>query len=216
MEDFVIMAKGKNWAYAILALGGGFLGGLAATQLAPTVADAARGARTIRAERFELVDKAGTRRAALEVTPTGMSDLLLYDGNGRDRAEYRVSRDGVATLGFYDASGAHRVLLGEAPGGRNGVTVYGNHGRLLAGLTVNADDEANVTLYDPNTGRARIGLGVATTGAPALALFDAKGNDRAELHVGASGKPGFALADETGKTIAGLPARESVGSSAQP
>jgi hypothetical protein len=215
LEDVIIMAKGKNWAYAMLALGGGFLGGLVATQLAPTVADAARAAHTIRAQRFELVDKAGTRRAALEVTPSGMSDLVLYDGNGRDRAEYRVTRDGVATLGFYDAGGARRVLLGEVPVGRNGVAVYGNHGRLLAGLTVGADDEANVTLYDAQTGRARIGLGVAATGAPALALFDEKGNDRAELHVGPTGKPGLALADETGKTIAGMPAKASVAASAQ-
>jgi len=94
------MNKGKNWGYAMLALGGGFLGGLVATQLAPAVADAAHAAHTIKAERFELVDKAGARRAALEVTPNEMADLLLYDGDGHDRAELRVSRDGIATLGF--------------------------------------------------------------------------------------------------------------------
>ncbi len=169
------MNKGKNWGYAMLALGGGFLGGLVATQLAPAVADAAHAAHTIKAEQFELVDKAGTRRAALEVTPNEMADLLLYDGDGHDRAELRVSRDGIATLGFYDDKGARRVLVGEAPGPTNGIAVFGGKGRVQASLTVNANDEASVTLYDPNTGRARVGLGVATTGAPALALFDEKG-----------------------------------------
>jgi hypothetical protein len=63
-----------------------------------------------------------------------------------------------------------------------------------------------LTLYDPNTGRARVGLGVAANGSPALVLFDQKGNDRAELNINSKGKPGLALADENGKTIAGLPA----------
>jgi len=210
------MVKGKNWAYAMLALGGGLLGGVAATQLAPAVADAAHGVHTVKAEQFVLVDKAGKQRAALEVTASGLADLVLYDGAGDDRAELRVSRDGVSTLGFYDDKGARRVLIGQATGGRNGVTVYGNSGRLLAGLTVNANDEASVSLYDPTTGRARVGLGVATTGAPALALFDEMGHDRAELHVGATGKPGLALADETGKSIAGMPEKEAPAPSAQP
>jgi hypothetical protein len=76
-----------------------------------------------------------------------------------------------------------------------------------AGLTVGSNNEASLTLYDPNTGRARAGLGVSSSGQPALVLFDEQGHDRAEFHVGPSGKPGLALADETGKTIAGLPQR---------
>ena len=64
----------------------------------------------------------------------------------------------------------------------------------------------NLTLYDPNTGRARVGIGVAANGSPAVVLFDQKGNDRAELNINSKGKAGLALADENGKTIAGLPA----------
>ena len=209
------MAKTKHWAYSILALGGGFVGGLAALQFGPTVAAAAHATHTVRAEKFELVDEGDNRRGLLEVTPDGMSDLILYDGQGHDRTEYRVAHDGTASLGFFDDTGAHRVLLGEAPNGRSGVSIYGAHGRLLAELAVDEHDEANVTLYDPNTGRARVGLGVATTGGPALALFDEKGNDRAELHVTATGKPGLAFADETGKTVAGLPIKAAPETSAQ-
>jgi hypothetical protein len=66
-----------------------------------------------------------------------------------------------------------------------------------------------VTLYDPKTGTARVGLGVAANGEPALALFDANGHDRAELHINAQGKPGLAFADEQGKTTAGLPMEEN-------
>lgn len=202
------MHLGKNSIYAMLALGGGFLGGIVAIQFAPGVAGAARSAHTVRAEKFELVDHQGTRRAALEVTDSGIADLIMFDEAGHDDAEFRVTRDGVTTMGFYDKSGNRRVLMGEVPGGRNGLTIYGNDDKLLAGLTVSRDDEASLTLYDPKTGRARAGLGVASNGSPALALFDTDGHDRAELHVTPSGQPGLALANEQGKTIAGLPAKE--------
>jgi hypothetical protein len=196
------MRRERTWIYALLTLGGGMIGGIAATQIAPVAADAAWGHHTIKAESFELVDKSGTERAELEVTPTGLADLVMYDGSHHDRAELRVAKDGESTLGFYDDSGARRVLIGGAP-------VYGSNRKLLAGLTVGENNESSLTLYDPTNGLARAGLGVASTGAPALAMFDAKGRDRAELHVGAKGKPGLALADEDGKSIAGLPQSSS-------
>jgi hypothetical protein len=203
------MNKSWNWMYAALALGGGFLGGLATLELAPAAVEAAHSVRAVRAQEFELVDHAGTRRAAMSVTQTGMANLAMYDGQQRSRTELRVAENGAASLGFYDEKGERRVLIGASPTGRDGVTVYGNDGRMLAGLTVGENNEASLTLYDPNTGRARVGLGVATSGAPALALFDSAGRDRAELHIGPHGNPGLALADENGKTIAGLPEKEA-------
>jgi hypothetical protein len=78
----------------------------------------------------------------------------------------------------------------------------------MAAFTVADDNASSVTLYDPDTGRARVGLGVTSTGEPALVLFDENGHDRAEMHVHADGKPGLALADESGKSVAGLPMQE--------
>jgi hypothetical protein len=138
----------------------------------------------VRAEKFELVDTDGNRRASLEVTDNGVADLILFDGAGRDDAEYRVTRDGIATISFYDKAGDKRVLMGEVPGGRNGVTVYGPSDKLMAGLTVSPTNEASLTLYQ-------------------------EGRNRAELHVLADGHPGLALANESGKSIAGLPEREA-------
>jgi hypothetical protein len=106
------------------------------------------------------------------------------------------------------------VLVGEATQGRNGIAIYGSNGDQLAGLTATSDNQANLTLYDPNTGRARVGIGVAANGSPAVVLFDQKGNDRAELNINSKGKAGLALADENGKTIAGLPA-EATGQAQQ-
>ncbi len=104
--------------------------------------------------------------------------------------------------------GAAGVVVGEAESGRNGIAIYASTGRQIATLSVASSDEASLTLYDPNNGRARAGLGITTDGSPALVLFDDKGKDRLELHIGAKGTPGIALADETGKTIAGMPERE--------
>jgi hypothetical protein len=152
------MHLNRNSIYAVLALGGGFLGGIIATQLTPGVAGAARAMHVVRAEKFELVDTDGNRRASLEVTDNGVADLILFDGAGRDDAEYRVTRDGIATISFYDKAGDKRVLMGEVPGGRNGVTVYGPSDKLMAGLTVSPTNEASLTLYDPTSGR-RVGRG---------------------------------------------------------
>jgi hypothetical protein len=184
------------------------VGGIVATQLAPIAADAALGRHTVKAESFVLVDKSGTQRAVLEVTPTGLADLEMYDGEGHRRADLRAAKDGASALVFYGDDGARRVLIGAGRAGRNGVTVYGADNRLLAGLTVSANDEPALSLYDPKNGRARAGLGVSGESS-AVALYDDDGRDRAELHVNASGKPGLALADENGKSIAGLPEKEA-------
>jgi len=200
------MTSRRNWLYAILALTGGFIGGIVATQVAPGIAIAARHPRSISAERFVLVDEKGTQRGVMQVTSRGAADIQLTDASGRYRAQFRVTADGAAGVSFLDQNGARRVAVGEIPQGPNGIAIYSSNGRRqLATLAVSAKDEANLTLYDPASGRARAGLGVSTDGQPALVLFDQNGKDRVEVHVGAKGRPGIALADENGKTVAGLP-----------
>jgi hypothetical protein len=204
------MKNRQNWLYAVLALTGGMIGGTLAAELAPTVAMAARQMHTVRAQEFELVDKEGNQRGVMQVNSRGTADLELMDGSGRDRAEFRVSKDGNAAVAFFDQDGNRRVLVGAAGTGRNGVGIYGANGRQLASLAAAEDtNESNLTLYDPTTGRARVGLGVTNSGAPALVLFDDKGRDRLELHIGDKGNPGIALANESGKSIAGLPEQEA-------
>jgi hypothetical protein len=182
------MKDRKYWLYSILALVGGFFGGALSGHLFPPrdAEAAAAAARVLRAEKFVLVDR-----------------------DGRQRGEFRVGADGGSAIGFYDQNGAKRVVLGETPKGRNGLAIYSSSGRQIAGFTVAEDNQSSVTLYDAANGRARVGLGVAANGEPALVLFDQNGRDRAELHVTVTGRPGLALADESGKTIAGLPVQES-------
>ena len=204
------MKDRKYWLYAMLALVGGIFGGALSGHIFPREAEAAaRAARVLKAEKFVLVDRDGTQRGVIQVNSRGVADVALNDRSGRLRGAFRVGAEGGTAIGFYDQHGAKRVILGETPSGRNGLAIYGSSGRQIAGFTVAEDNQSSVTLYDPASGRARVGLGVAATGEPALVLFDQNGRDRAELHVNVKGKPGLALADESGKSVAGLPVQVS-------
>jgi hypothetical protein len=214
------MKDRKQWLYAILALVGGVFGGALSGHLFPprdaeAAAErvarvrAAHAAGVVKATKFVLVDRDGTERGVIEVNSRGIADIALNDQSGRRRGEFRVGAEGGGAIGFYDRNGDKRVILGETPNGRDGLAIYGTSGRQMAGFTVAEDNQSSVTLYDPASGRARVGLGVAASGVPALVLFDQEGRDRAELHITVNGKPGLALADESGKSVAGLPVQEA-------
>lgn len=204
----------RHWLYGILALTGGILGGAIASRVAPVEGIALASThgmhtmREVRAQKFVLEDSDGTERGIIQVNSRGFADVELDDASGRDRAEFRVASEGSSSITFYDEKGAKRVQLGSSPAGRDGLALFSASGRQLASFAATDDNQSSVTLYDPNNGVARVGLGVAATGEPALALFDQHGYDRAELHVNSSGKPGLALADQAGKTVAGLPMEE--------
>jgi hypothetical protein len=195
------MMKKQNWLYPLLTLIGAFLGGVAMTQLAATPAMAGKHVRTLSAEQFVLLDKDGIQRAEMKVAADGTVHLAMYDGYKRDRGDFRVTRDGAAAIGFYDQSGSPRVLVGASISGRNGIAIYSTGGKQIATLAVDEGNQANLTLYDPKTGMARAGLGTATNGTPALALFDQSGADRAEIHVRTDGKGGLVLIDENNKAV---------------
>src|ERR1700751_4424813 len=105
------MLNCRNWLYGVIVTATGIVGALAVLQFATGNAFAARhrNPRTLTAEEFRLVDRNGDRRASLEVTPRGLADLMLFDGEVNDRAELRVARDGSSSLGFYDTKGTRRV-----------------------------------------------------------------------------------------------------------
>ena len=210
-EKEATVANRRPWLYALLALAGGFIGGMIAIQLAPGESMAAAKAkaaamRVVKAEKFVLVNRAGTQRGALLVEGDGTSALALSDDEGRNRAELRVTKEGGSSATFYDRGGNRRIAVGQSTGGRAGLAIFAaGGGRQIAAVSAAENGETGFTLYDPTTGRARAGLGVAADGEPALVLFDQNGKDRAELHIAVHGKPGLVLADENGKSIAALP-----------
>ena len=208
----------RGWFYAVLVLTDSFIGGAISTEFMSGVAAGARQPRKVEAEQFVMVDGDGAQRATLQVSASGIAALSMYDGQGHARAELRVTKDVRASVAFFDQNGSRRVAVGEDPS-RAGIAIYATNGRQLVNLSAAADNETSLTLYDPDTGRARAGLGLTTSGAPALVMFDENGRDRAEFHVRKGGTPGLALADESGRTIAGMPERKpttSESTTAQP
>jgi hypothetical protein len=92
------MTTNTNWIYAGLIFLGSFAGGAMVSRLAASTAMAANQMRTLTAEQFVLVDAGGSRRAVMRVTPSGTAYLAMYDGHGRDRAEFHVARHGGASI----------------------------------------------------------------------------------------------------------------------
>ncbi len=200
------MKDRKPWLIVAMALAGGLIGGALATMLGAGDAFALRRAhhtRTVEAEKFVLLGRNGDQRGVIQVSDKGTAAIYLNDETGKERAELRVAADGRASLGFYDAGGAKRVVVGQGSteDSQAGLGIFGKDGDQLASLSSSANGEVNLTLYDHKSGLARAGLGLSGDGVPALVLFDQNGKDRAELHLSASGKPGLALADENGKSI---------------
>ena len=68
--------------------------------------------KEIRAETFTLVDDKGREHASLVSDGTGSVFLVLFDNNGKPRADLQVNNFGPS-LNFYDPSGKTRVAMGS-------------------------------------------------------------------------------------------------------
>jgi hypothetical protein len=201
------MKQNRLWIAAASAIAGGMIGNVAATQLSASAALAAphhRQARIVKAERFVVVDPNGEDRISMQVAEHGVADIALADAQGRNRAKIRVTPQGGAAIGFYDADGANRLMVGLTDENSPGIAMYSGKGRQLMAMAAKGDGEMALTLYDPNTGLARAGLGLAPDGSPAFVMFDKKGAAREEMSLGKHDEQNVAVVDQTGKTIAAL------------
>jgi hypothetical protein len=86
--------------------------------------------------------------------------------------------------------------------------MYSSEGRQLMAMAASDNGDMSLTLYDPNSGLARAGLGLAADGSPALVMFDKQGKERAELSLDRNAKPSLLVADQNGKTVTALPELE--------
>ena len=66
----------------------------------------------VRAEAFTLVDAKGAERASLVSDGTGAVFLVLFDKEGKPRADLQVNNYGPS-LNFYDPNGKTRVAVGS-------------------------------------------------------------------------------------------------------
>jgi hypothetical protein len=149
----------REWLYAVLALIGGVLGGLAGGRLSATaVAAAARvPPRTMSAQEILLVDAEGNTRCALSLNKDGEPGLSLYDHHGKQRIAIQISEDEgpgfklfnaagvlrismmisgdqIPALRLFDSQRHPRALLGVDPEGEAALAFYSQEGKLLREL----------------------------------------------------------------------------------
>src|SRR5690242_1620964 len=86
-----------------LAVAACFLGSAVGTWLIPEHAQAQ--STTLRAYRYELLDKSGNVRISMDMTPDNEPNIFLWDTNGKIRANFTLFRDGSGGIAFNDASG---------------------------------------------------------------------------------------------------------------
>ena len=150
-------------------------GGAAAEHFWPSAVPplgAASISKNISAHEFTLVDKDGTTRVMLDVTPKGVAELRMLDDAGKLRAGLGVSHDGVPALGLYDSDGHTRAEVSLSRG------------------------VSRMRLFDDN-GAPRMGMAVTDGGASNIALVDKQGAQRASIDTTDAGDSTLRLSDAT-------------------
>jgi hypothetical protein len=94
----------------------------------------------IRAEAFILTDSKGEERASLVTDGNGSVFLVLFDKNGRPRADLQVNNYGPS-LNFYDPNAKTRVALGST-------TLVASH--VSSGGIIEKNTPSSIVLFDAN------------------------------------------------------------------
>jgi hypothetical protein len=149
--------KKQEWFYALLALAGGIIGGLAGSKLTSTAGAAVVPQRTVAAQEILLIDAKGKTRGALSLNKEGNAGLSLYDHQGRLRTALDISDaeglgfklfdttgtlrlsliinpDKIPALRLFDSQRRPRALLGVDPEGEAALDFYSEEGKLLREL----------------------------------------------------------------------------------
>ena len=87
--------------------------------------------KVVRAQRFEVVDSKGKRRASLSLGADGSPALNLLDKHGKARAALSVGADGSPALALFDKDRKVRAVLALLPDGRPLLAVHDKDGRVL-------------------------------------------------------------------------------------
>lgn len=181
-------------------------------------------ARTVRAERFELVDAHGAVRAALATDQDGQVAVTLFDQDSQRRAALVADRAGaglhlftpagttalllatssqVALVAVQDDAGHPAVILGVGPDGQRGVSLCDRAGARRMTLGLDPEGYPAVVL-EPTAESSRLLLTVRPDGDAGLAIRDREGSTRAILLVDAHGQAALALLDPEERPIARL------------
>ncbi len=144
----------------------------------------------------------GRRRAVLGVESHG-SGLTLYDQQGKPRLTIAVTTEGAPVLALYDGNGLNRGELHLGRDGAPALVLYDRGGKTRAIMGITSKDSAALALYDKN-GQDRSELRIAPDGEPLLSFYGPLGELRLAVGMQAA-RSGVALYNRGGKLVAGLP-----------
>jgi len=139
----------REWAYAMVALLGGILGGLAGSRLSATAAApvAQVSQRTVTAQEILLVDAKGNKRGTLALNKDGDPGLSLYDHEGRLRSAIQIGGDDGPGFLLFDTSGAPRISLNLNNNQIPVLRLFDSRHRPRALLGVDPEGEAAMVFY---------------------------------------------------------------------
>jgi hypothetical protein len=129
---------------------------------------------SIGAERFVVRNASGARVATLFAAADGMPNLIMYDGQNRQRLSIALNTSGSPYVGLSDTDA-----------------------RLRATLALNSSQDPNLLFVDPKT-IVRLAIGVRGE-EPSVWLADAQGKLRAQLGLDSKQEPVLRLHGPDGK-----------------
>ena len=160
--------------------------------------------KTIRGDRFELVDGKGKVRAVLEMTPSDEPRLALADRTGQIQAMLSVEPvpghpDGIPTLRLFDKAGKPRTDISLNSDGDPVVVLRNKNGVDLASLSgLDAASGGTGLLLNDENGQIRVELRINHLGTN-LYLFDKDRKARARFGLKPDGSPVFVFLNAIGE-----------------
>ena len=101
--------------------------------------DGAGVGKTIQAEKFQVVDRAGKVRAELALEGGEVPYLRLADAKQKQRVLLGLNQAGVGTLSFIDAEDRPRINLALTDAGEMGLTMHATDGSVRLALSTGPD-----------------------------------------------------------------------------
>jgi hypothetical protein len=145
---------------------------------------------------------------AMEVGVLTVQRVVLVDGQGVARGEWRVDDEGNARLGLLDRLERTRLSFSVLSGGSPGMSLVNSNGRRRAGLALLPDESTSLVFAD-GAGIPRAVLGLSVGDAAQLVFADAGGTTRMALGLDETGVGNMTLPEEMAEqsdTTLGVPA----------
>lgn len=122
--------------------------------------------------------------------------IVLEDGDGKARGEWRVDEEGNSRLAIMDRLEKTRLSLSVLNAGFPGMSLTNGSGQTRAALGLLPDESTSLVFAD-GAGVPRTVLGLSRADAAHLVFADAEGVSRVALGLDGSGEGSVILPDDT-------------------